>query len=96
MGLVVMGWDVDDYNNDDEPKTFQQAWLADLAFCERFMPDRAAKLKTQGPPPPMPADGYWGRYAYLQHNAATDPQTAEEFERLKVEGPPQASPTDGA
>lgn len=93
-----MGWDADDYNNDDEPKTFQQAWLADLAFYERFMPDRAAaKLKMQGPPPPMPADGYWGRYAYLQHHAAADPQAAEEFERLEAEGPPpQTSPTDGA
>ncbi|ATL67539.1 hypothetical protein CRH09_16360 [Nocardia terpenica] len=79
--------DMDD--EDDGPATFQQAWLADLAFYDRFFPDRAAALRAQGPPPPMKADGYWGRYAYCKHHAATDPVAAAEFGKLKVERSPE-------
>ncbi|MCM6774958.1 hypothetical protein NDR87_26295 [Nocardia sp. CDC159] len=73
----------------EEPSP-QVAYYADLHHSDQHAPDRAAALRAEGPPPPVEADGYWGRFAYYQHRAEAlgDPAAVEMFEQLKAERPP--------
>jgi hypothetical protein len=88
-----MGWDVDNSEDrDGSSDTFQAGYFSFLGFAQRYrelFPGLAELISRGGLPPPMRADGYWGKYVYYQHHAATDPEAAAIFERLKSEGPPQ-------
>lgn len=76
---------------DGDRETGQQMYYAMLAFHERypdFSPLIHQSLLKSGPPPPEAADGYWGKYRYLEFRAMKgDREAVARFERLKAERP---------
>jgi hypothetical protein len=82
-----VGWDRDRDGLDEEPKTFLQAWCADVAFAERYFPDRAAQLRAAGPPEPTPNEPHGFRVAYYRHHAERgDQEAAEILAMLETDG----------
>jgi hypothetical protein len=83
----AVGWDVGRDRLDEEPKTFLQAWCADLAFAERYFPEKAAQLRAAGPPEQTPNEPQEFRVAYYRHHAERgDQEAAEILAMLKVQG----------
>jgi hypothetical protein len=83
----AVGWDVGRDGLDEEPKTFLQAWCADLTFAERYFPEKAAQLRAAGPPEPTPNEPHGFRIAYYRHHAERgDQEVAEILEMLRADG----------
>ena len=77
-----------------EPCTPQHVYFAQLSWFRRnAMPDQVARLRGQGPPPPVEADGYWGHLAYYEFMADREPGYAASAAMLRTTGAARWSAT---
>ena len=75
--------------------TPQEGYFAWLRWLRRYGTTGQIRQHTRnGPPPPEPADGYWGRLVFHEFWGALDPGSAAVVAWLRARGAPRLPDTE--